>query len=487
MDKGKLRLKLPASRTRIFARISSFDLSWACLSPIIAFFIRDGTLTNIESAAIYCATAIIASLICFQIFKISAPLEYYFSAYDAIEVAKPCLITVVFTAVIAFTFVRTGNSPRSVPILHFFILLSGLLAQRSLHRLFETSRAASHAFENNPTTVQQNIIILQASRLAWFYTKMVEELAHHRTRIVAVLDTRPEFFGRSMNGYAVVGSPSHITRIIDEYSIHGMEIHKLVVAARPDELPDETWMEIQAFCSNRNIIMESLYEFVSSPSSDRDHVAPPLPAHVDSYATVFASPYWKIKRPIDIVLSVIALIIFFPPAILVTGCVLLDVGLPILFWQQRVGYLGRPLFLLKFRTMRAPYDRNGDPVKDSRTSGLGRFLRAIRVDEIPQLVNILSGHMSLIGPRPLLPIDQPENIEIRLHVRPGLTGLAQVNGGKLLTPEEKDVLDDWYIRHASLCLDIRILARTVWVVLGGDRRNEGAIDAASFVARDHTN
>ena len=128
--------------------------------------------------------------------------------------------------------------------------------------------------------------------------------------------------------------------------------------------------------------------------------------------------------------------------------------------------------------MTPPYDRQGNAVADSRTSRLGIFLRKIRVDEIPQLLNILSGHMSLIGPRPLLPIDQPENIGVRLQVRPGLTGLAQIHGGKLLTPEEKDVLDDWYIRHASFRLDLYILARTVWVILGGDRRNEQAIRTA---------
>jgi lipopolysaccharide/colanic/teichoic acid biosynthesis glycosyltransferase len=481
-----LRLKLPSSSARIFAPISGFDLSWACLSPVIAFFIRDGTLTNIESAVIYCGTALIASLICFVLFKISTPLPRYFSAYDAIEIAKACLIIVVFTAVIAFTFVRTANSPRSVPILHFFILVSGLFAQRSLHRLVDTRQAASQAMENE-NTVRQNIIILQASRLAWFYTKMVEELTRHRTRVVAVLDTRPEFHGRLLNGYAVVGTPSEITRIVDEYTVHGIEIHRLVVATDPDGLPAATWKEVQAVCSNQNIKIELLHDFFLGPTSDRVEVAPSLLAHADSYAMLFARRYWKMKRLIDIVFSVVALIILFPLAVLVAICVLLDVSSPILFWQQRVGYLGRPLFLYKFRTMAAPYDRLGNAVPNSRTSRLGIFLRKIRVDEIPQLVNIIGGHMSLIGPRPLLPADQPKNLSLRLHVRPGLTGLAQINGGKLLTPEEKDLLDDWYIRHASLRLDLLILVRTVWVVFGGDRRNEGAIEAASFVAPDHTN
>jgi lipopolysaccharide/colanic/teichoic acid biosynthesis glycosyltransferase len=354
-----------------------------------------------------------------------------------------------------------------------------------LYRLFETRRAASHASEGAALEVRQNIIIIQASRLAWFYTKMVEELARHRTRIVAVLDTRPEFHGRSLNGYAVVGTPSHITRILDEYTIHGIKIDRLVLATNPDELSQAVWKEIQAVCLDQNIKIESLHEFFLSPSSDPIEGVPSLFADADSDPTVLTGPYWKIKRLIDIVLSVLVLIIIFPLATIVAGCVLLDVGWPILFWQQRVGYLGRPLFLYKFRTMAAPYDRNGNLVEpELRTSRLGLFLRKIRVDEIPQLANILTGHMSLIGPRPLLPIDQPENIQSRLQVRPGLTGLAQINGGKLLTPEEKDLLDDWYIRHASLRLDLIILVRTVWVILRGDRRNDGAIDLASIAGRD---
>ena len=121
MEHGKLHLQLPSSRARIFARLSLFDVTWACLSPALAFFIRDGSLTIIESAVIYCGTALIASVIFFQLFKISAPLKHYFALHDAVEVAKACLTTVVVTTVVAFTFIRLGTSPRSVPILHFFI------------------------------------------------------------------------------------------------------------------------------------------------------------------------------------------------------------------------------------------------------------------------------------------------------------------------------------------------------------------------------
>ena len=143
------------------------------------------------------------------------------------------------------------------------------------------------------------------------------------------------------------------------------------------------------------------------------------------------------------------------------------------FWQQRVGRGGTSFFLYKFRTLHAPFDRKGRPVsEDDRRSWIGRLLRNGRLDEIPQLLNVLVGEMSLIGPRPLLPEDQPTNSKLRLLARPGVTGWAQVNGGNLITNDEKGALDEWYVRHASFWLDLRILALTLGFMFKGEKRSE---------------
>ena len=102
-------------------------------------------------------------------------------------------------------------------------------------------------------------------------------------------------------------------------------------------------------------------------------------------------------------------------------------------------------------------------------SSLGKWLRRFRLDELPQLFHILAGTMSFVGPRPLLPDDQPDNGSIRLSVRPGITGWAQIHGGDALTPTEKLALDRWYIDHISLWLDIRILLRTLLVIWKDDK------------------
>jgi lipopolysaccharide/colanic/teichoic acid biosynthesis glycosyltransferase len=118
--------------------------------------------------------------------------------------------------------------------------------------------------------------------------------------------------------------------------------------------------------------------------------------------------------------------------------------------------------------MRTPFDSQGNPITaQEKVSLIGKLLRDSSLDELPQLLNVLVGDMSLIGPRPLLPEDQPKNSTVRLSVRPGITGWAQVNGGKLLTAEDKEKLDEWYVRNASLLVDLKIVFKTLQMMYAG--------------------
>jgi lipopolysaccharide/colanic/teichoic acid biosynthesis glycosyltransferase len=122
--------------------------------------------------------------------------------------------------------------------------------------------------------------------------------------------------------------------------------------------------------------------------------------------------------------------------------------------------------------MQSPFDRLGETLPETRRlSAIGHLLRKTGLDELPQLLNVLVGEMSLVGPRPLLPEDQPADPTIRLVVRPGITGWAQVNGGKQITNDEKGDLDEWYIRNASPWLDLRILLLTCRYLFVGNRAN----------------
>jgi lipopolysaccharide/colanic/teichoic acid biosynthesis glycosyltransferase len=163
--------------------------------------------------------------------------------------------------------------------------------------------------------------------------------------------------------------------------------------------------------------------------------------------------------------SGVGLILLAPVFLGVAAAVRLSLGSPVLFRQTRPGLGGKPFEMLKFRTMRDAHDARGNPLPDAeRLTPLGRFLRATSLDELPELVNVLRGEMSLVGPRPLLmeylPLYTPEQAR-RHEVRPGITGWAQVNGRNALSWEEKFRLDVWYVDHRSFWLDLRILARTV--------------------------
>jgi len=159
--------------------------------------------------------------------------------------------------------------------------------------------------------------------------------------------------------------------------------------------------------------------------------------------------------------------------------VAIDVGFPLMFWQLRPGRHGRRFKLFKFRTMLPAYDTDGRRAPDElRSSSIGKFLRRSRFDELPQIYNILIGEMSFVGPRPLLPVDQPQWQNSRLAVRPGLTGWAQIKGGRDISPEDKAALDVWYIVNASLALDISILLRTVITLVLGERVDPDAVKAA---------
>lgn len=189
-----------------------------------------------------------------------------------------------------------------------------------------------------------------------------------------------------------------------------------------------------------------------------------------------------IRRAVDIAVSFVAGILLLPFIALLALFVSLSMGRPVLFAQMRGGQGGRAFRLVKFRTMTDARDRTGQLLPDdARITGFGRFLRRSRLDELPELWNILKGDMSLIGPRPLLPGWAPggtESIAQRAVMRPGLTGWAQVNGNTLLSDEDKLALDLWYVDHASLRTDISIIARTIGVVLHGERINQPEVRRA---------
>jgi exopolysaccharide biosynthesis polyprenyl glycosylphosphotransferase len=186
--------------------------------------------------------------------------------------------------------------------------------------------------------------------------------------------------------------------------------------------------------------------------------------------------YPIVKRGFEILFSIALLIFTLPVLVLTAIAIKLESPGPVFYKQERVGLNGKVFHIIKLRSMRTDAEKNGPQwaaKNDPRVTRVGKFIRKTRIDELPQLINILRGDMSLIGPRPERPVftEQFEReipgFKKRLMVKPGLTGWAQVNGGYDATPAEKWEMDMYYIRNQSFLLDLQILFRTVWVVISG--------------------
>lgn len=178
------------------------------------------------------------------------------------------------------------------------------------------------------------------------------------------------------------------------------------------------------------------------------------------------------KRLFDLIAASLGLLVLGLPLLVLAWLVWRKLGSPVLFAQVRPGLNGKPFRMVKFRTMTDARDASGALLPDAqRLTPFGRFLRASSLDEFPELLNVLKGEMSLVGPRPLLmeylPLYSPEQAR-RHEVRPGITGWAQVNGRNAISWTDKFALDVWYVDHRSLWLDVRILWLTVRKVLVRD-------------------
>ncbi len=192
------------------------------------------------------------------------------------------------------------------------------------------------------------------------------------------------------------------------------------------------------------------------------------------------------KRALDLVGASVGLLVTAPVMAGAALAIRATMGPPVLFAQPRPGLGGRTFTMYKFRTMREASDEAGRPLPDeARLTRLGRVLRASSIDELPALLNVLRGDMSLVGPRPLLVryLERYTPEQSRRHtVKPGITGWAQINGRNALTWEEKFEHDVWYVDHRSIWLDLRILARTVIAVLRRDGiAHEGAATMPEFM------
>jgi exopolysaccharide biosynthesis polyprenyl glycosylphosphotransferase len=299
--------------------------------------------------------------------------------------------------------------------------------------------------------------VAQRSRWGWKMTGFIDECADPRHPAPVII-----------GGFPVLGTVDDVAKIAGEFRANR------VIIASPIALRE--LVESLVLANELKIridVVPDLYEiFIGTV----DAIVGDVPLMEISRATV-PRYYAFLKRVVDISLSVVALIVFSPLILLTVIAIVFEDGFPVFFSQERVGRDLKPFRVHKLRTMVKDAEGDTGPViadeADPRITTVGRFLRRFRIDEFPQLADIIRGEMSFVGPRPERPFfveqylrDVPGYRE-RFNAKPGVTGLAQVSGSYATTPERKLKYDLIYIYHQNPAMDIQIVAETLRVVLTG--------------------
>jgi lipopolysaccharide/colanic/teichoic acid biosynthesis glycosyltransferase len=475
-----MRVSPPASRYRLWPRLAPFDVAWLIVAPFAALALRDDQLLRWDvnaqgsfEAYQYALITVLCALPAVAIFRLCDSLSRHFAFGDVWAILGAAVLAASASAALTFTVNRLDHIPRSTPAIYAIVLLAGLVGGRVVARAVGAERANEEAWAAARRGARsRRVIVVGVDRFSTLAIKLVQSQAPRAVEIVAALDPRVRLVGRTISGVKIVGAPDELAPIVKEYKEHGVEVDEVWVADEAIAFIPDAQRALSEACE----VADLHWSFLSRALN----LVPARSLVASTGATAGAAPrYFRRKRPFDAAVATVLLVALAPLAAIVAAIAAYDVGTPIVFWQERIGRNGRRFLLYKFRTFRAPFDRKGGTVpQQARMSRIGAFVRRSRLDEIPQLWNIIRGEMSLIGPRPLLPVDQPEDSRTRLLVRPGVTGWAQVNGATLVTADEKDALDAWYIHHASPALDLRIALRTLAYLVRGERKDEAAIDEA---------
>lgn len=468
-----MRVHGPSSIQTIRRFVGLGDVLCVLAAGPAAFLLRDPSLLEGQfywQAIVYCGASSLVGLAMLYLFHLGKNIGDFVSIREVQLVVAVSLATTASTSLVLFVITRLDYVPRSLPPVYFLVLTGFMLALR----VFATKRRelreqAGFRRVTNP----EHVLLVGSNQLAWFYLRMVNTFDRGRTTIVGILDEDPALFGRSLMGHTVLAPPKELRRLVVEFGVHGVNVARVLIAANRSAGP-EVWSEVEGVCRELSIEVEYLGDKlgIELEQLESDDPVAPLPPQ---------RAYFRTKRVLDLVIAVAMVVVFLPILAVVAAGVAADIGWPVVFWQKRDGRHGHAFLIYKFRTLHAPFDSHGNFVEEAdRTSRFGLFLRRTRLDELPQLWNVIVGDMAFVGPRPLLPVDQPPNSKLRFQVRPGLTGWAQIHGGQLVSAEDKGVLDDWYVENASFALDAKIILHTIATVVMGEKAvplpNQGRVE-----------
>jgi lipopolysaccharide/colanic/teichoic acid biosynthesis glycosyltransferase len=475
------------------------DLGLIAIATLFAALLRDNleiVPERTEALLPYLALTLASAAVVLPASGLSRSIWRFSVMSDYLRVLAAVVIIVLSAVAAAFLVNRLDGVARALPVTQALIMGFLLIGVRAAMRMRHVSRksAPSCPIETGP---QETVLVVGINVLTDLFLRSVAEFAPERMRVAGIVGRNARHSGRLLQQHPILGLPEEIQGIVKTLEVHGISVNRIVVTTGFTALSPEAQRALLEIERSSDIRLDffaeriGLAEPANSPSELAEEIpaAPPSTAPPDDGAPVPLSaaalgptmqrPYWRLKRFFDTGAAALLIVLLAPLISLLTLMVAFDIGFPTVFWQQRPGARGVPFKLYKFRTMRNAHDASGTRIPDAqRVSSTGRFLRRTRLDELPQLYNILVGEMSFVGPRPLLPVDGASLMPARLLAPPGLTGWAQIKGGRLVSPQDKVALDVWYLRHASLWLDIGILAQTLPMMIFGERAEPEAVRRA---------
>ncbi len=479
------------------------DLLLVVIATMAAVLLRDNLEFHADRVGILLPYLTITTAVAAAVLLASGAsraIWRYASMPDYMRLAIAAMVIVGLTVVASFSYNRMSDVARSIPILQWLLISVALIGSRVAYRQHRARRAEVNPLMTVRLPTADAVLVVGVNPVTELFVTCVNTYASSRINIVGLLtEAKDSAIGRTAYSIPVLGRSSQLADVIRTLEVHGVEVKKLVVTALFSDLDESAKAAITELENSTTINVDYMAEQLDF--SSRGAGARRMPDQEARYDDLASSRHDKdyraqssfrsmpanepqamgatMKRLLDICLAVAMLVTLTPLLIVVSLLAAAEIGTPVLFWQYRPGLRQRRFKLFKLRTMKAAHDSQGRRLSDAeRLLPIGRFLRRTRIDELPQLINVIRGDMSFVGPRPLLPIDQKDAPEQRLLARPGLTGWAQVNGGRLISDEDKIALDLWYIKHRSFWLDIRIMALTVPMILFGDRANSQWIEAA---------
>jgi len=477
---------------RSYARFV-IDLTCVALSPLLALLIRDNFDTSVlrlQALAPYAVISILVAAVVFAVAQLPRSLWRYTSLADILHLIAIATVVLLVALAASFYLNRMENIARSLPVIQWFLLIGSMAGVRIIIRLLGERASRKGAQSPESSIGPEQVLIVGVSDVTELYLRSVSEFAQGCVSVVGILSSGPRMHGRFIRMHKILGRPENLQKILAELNLHGVVVERIIVMLPFERLSKDTREALLTVEGSSCIKVDWLVESLGLRRGGASAVRGSLKAAPDKDATRSSAAltntaalsrgrYHNGKRVVDGAAAIVITFALAPILAIVSVLVAIDVGFPLVFWQLRPGRQGRPFRLYKFCTMHPAHDLHGNRIADQlRSSHIGNLLRRTRLDELPQLFNILLGEMSFVGPRPLLPVDQPQWQNSRLLVRPGLTGWAQVNGGRDISPEDKAALDVWYIVNASLWLDISILLRTLVMLVVGERVNCSAVETA---------